>query len=106
MTHDIPAGLNEVRRTPVFTATTTPAGLLSQHSTSVWAQLHVLVGSVDFFDEESSTHVLIGENGSHVIIPDRRHHVQPSANAEFYIAFFGDQSAPDEDVTITLKKES
>ena len=71
------------RRTPTFTAATTPAGLLRDHLTTAWAELVALAGSVLFVDETSRR--IVATPGHRVtIVPGTRHHVQPAEDAEFY----------------------
>lgn len=75
------------RRTPTFTAMTTPAGLLRDHLTTAWAELVVLAGSVVFVEETSRR--TVAKPGCHVtIVPGVRHRVEPAADAEFYVQFY------------------
>ncbi|MCY4630618.1 MAG: DUF1971 domain-containing protein [bacterium] len=84
---EIPAAAVPGRRTATFTATTTPAGLLRDHLTAVWAELVVLAGSVLFVDETSRR--ITATPGRRVtIVPRTRHHVEPADDAEFYVQFY------------------
>ena len=75
------------RRTSTFNAVTTPAGLLRDHLTVVWAELVVLVGSV-LFVEETSRRIVATPGSCVVIVPGVRHRVEPAEDAEFYIQFY------------------
>ena len=75
------------RRTPTFTATTAPAGLLRDHLTAAWAELVVLAGSVRFV-EETGRRVTASPGQRVTIMPGVRHHVEPADDAEFYIQFY------------------
>ena len=85
-----PPGLRVARRTPVFTCATTPAGLRSSHRTTVWAQLVVMAGTLDFHDEHPpagwSRRATIGDTVT--LVPDRPHSITPSSDAEFFIRFY------------------
>ena len=84
---EIPATAVPGRRTPTFTAATTPAGLLRDHLTTAWAELVVLAGSVLFVDETSQR--IVATPGRRVtIVPGTRHHVEPAPGAEFYVQFY------------------
>lgn len=84
---EIPATAVPGRRTPTFTATSTPVGLLRDHRTTTWAELVVLAGSVLFVDETSQR--IVATPGHRVaIVPGARHHVQPADGAEFYVQFY------------------
>jgi tellurite resistance-related uncharacterized protein len=84
----IPNNVEEGRKTPVFDAVTVPRALLNAHKTSVWAELVVLTGSVDFQDELPAwkTRVRAGERV--VIVPQRSHHIEPGNGATFYVQFY------------------
>lgn len=83
-----PSGLTEARRTPTFTAESVPPALLQNHRTSVWAQLEVESGTVEFVEEDGNWRA-IGAPGAPVsIVPDRPHRVVPSADATFAVQFF------------------
>jgi len=84
---EIPAAAVPGRRTATFTATTTPAGLLRDHLTAVWAELVVLAGSVRLVEETGRR--VVARPGRHVtIVPRIRHHVEPADDAEFYVQFY------------------
>ncbi len=84
----LPAGLNLGRRTPVFSAATVPAGLLGQHHTTVWARLEVEQGSVVFIEEDPPWQTVATPEHPVIIIPDRRHRIEPSSEARFAVQFF------------------
>ena len=84
---EIPATAVPGRRTPTFTAVTTPAGLLRDHLTTAWAELVVLAGSVLFVDE-TSRRILVTPGRRVTIVPGARHHVEPAEDAEFYVQFY------------------
>lgn len=84
---EIPATAVPGRRTPTFTDTTTPAGLLRDHLTTAWAELVVMAGSV-LFSDETSRRIVATPGRRVIIVPGTRHHVQPTPGAEFYIQFY------------------
>jgi tellurite resistance-related uncharacterized protein len=85
-----PPGLRVARRTPIFTAATTPPALRRAHRTSVWAELVVVAGEVVFRDEDGlhpwCTTATTGDTVT--IVPGRPHSVTPSADAELYVRFY------------------
>lgn len=86
----LPRGLRVARRTPTFTSATTPAALRRAHRTTVWAELMVTAGVVEFRDEDPlhawSTAASTGATVT--IVPDRPHSVTPSPEAEFHVRFY------------------
>jgi tellurite resistance-related uncharacterized protein len=100
---DLPKGLTESRRTPVFTPATMPAGLKKSHVAPLWAVLHVERGSVVFVDETDGSKNIVHSDETHVIVPGHFHHVSPSEDAEFYIVFYGDQPDQISEVKLTKK---
>ncbi len=86
----VPSGHAPYRRTPAFTAETTPRALRSQHSTraGVWARICVLSGALRLrlhapFHEE--LHLTPGEVG--IALPGVEHEVEPEGEVEFYVEF-------------------
>lgn len=84
----IPDDATPARKTPTFTRSSVPAGLLAAHQTSVWAELIVVAGMVVFVDEVSGASVPIPAGEKRVIVPRQRHHVEPDASAEFFVQFY------------------
>lgn len=96
----LPAGLIEARRTPLFDAASLPEPLAVSHRTTVWAELRVQSGSVRYYDlegtEPSDERLDAGDTA--IIAPGVEHHVEPSTDAEFYIQFY---RSPDQASTPT-----
>lgn len=85
----IPKTATKGRRTPVFSATNTPAALLADHVATTWAQLEVESGTVTFVEEGPPALELVATTADHVIIvPNRPHRVEPSHDARFAVQFF------------------
>lgn len=83
----LPAGLVPGRRTPTFTATTVPSGLLGEHHTTVWATLEVEQGTVVFHETASGWSTTCSPGQPLVIVPHRRHRVEPAPDARFAVQF-------------------
>lgn len=85
-----PAGLAPYKRSPEFTETTVPAGLLRHHSTKagVWGCLHVLQGRLRFHDIPSASDRILEEGSHPVIFPERQHEVAPLGKVRFFIEFW------------------
>jgi tellurite methyltransferase len=85
-----PEGLEEYKRTPVFSEMTIPKGLLKQHSTKegAWGKICVLSGSLAYtvFDPEQKLYQLEpGTDG--VIAPQMLHQVEALEQVSFYVQF-------------------
>ena len=85
----IPESTTPGRRTPTFTPDTVPAALLGLHHTTVWAELLVEAGSVEFREAQAGGDwVATARPGEPVVIvPERRHRVVPSEDARFHVRF-------------------
>ena len=86
----LPDGVVLVRTTPTFDATSVPAGLRQAHrvATGVWGLLRVLDGEVVFVMETTGERRTVAAGEEQVIPPDADHHVEPSAEARFEVAFY------------------
>ena len=93
MTTSLPNGLELVRTTDEFDATSTPKGLLRAHRVAigVWGLLRVSQGTVTFvFEETASTpaeSILVRAGEDVVIPPQVVHHVEPDSEAVFCVEF-------------------
>ena len=84
---EVPPAAVPARRTPSFTAESMPPALGRSHLTSVWAELVVEEGSVQFTDEASrNVNVTAGQRTA--IPPDIHHHIEPAQDAVFHIQFY------------------
>lgn len=87
---EFPKGLSSYRRTPEFTETSVPAGLLRDHSTraGVWGLIHVLEGRLLYTVSGRDTDLVL-EAGDHgVVAPERLHHVTPIGEVRFFVEFY------------------
>jgi tellurite resistance-related uncharacterized protein len=86
----LPDGVEHVRTTPEFTASTVPAGLRRAHQLApgVWGVLDVLDGEVTFVDEAGGDRHRLAAGTSRVIPPEAPHHVEPGPEARFVIELF------------------
>ena len=91
----IPTVATPTRQTPIWTAGTVPAALLSTHHTSVWAELVVVSGSVTFFDEDPAWEATASADETTVIVPGRPHHIVPADDAEFFVQFYNHAAPTD-----------
>ena len=84
-----PDGLVAYKRTPEFTETTVPAGLLRRHSTKagVWGKLHVLSGRLLFRDLAMQTEHELGPGIHALIHPQSDHEVAPLGEVRFFVEF-------------------
>jgi len=84
----LPAGLEPERTTSTFTADSVPPGLLRAHHTTVWAELVVEAGTVVFVEEDPHWQVALTAPARQAIVPNRKHHVEPLADALFRVQFY------------------
>ena len=89
----LPEGLVVARTTPTWTATSVPPALLADHQTSVWAALVVEAGRVRFFEvegPEAPWETVVTSEAPGVIVPERKHRIEPSADARFHVVFYAE----------------
>lgn len=84
-----PGDIVAYKRTPEFTETSVPAGLLRSHSTKagVWAKLHVLSGRLLFRDLVLGTEKELPPGVHALIHPQARHEVAPLGPVRFFVEF-------------------
>lgn len=86
---EFPEGLEEYKRTPIFTQDTIPKGLLKHHTTKLgtWGKIHVLEGVLLYTPEgQKSIRVCAGETVN--IPPEMLHSVAADEEVRFYVAFY------------------
>lgn len=86
----IPEGAAEYKRTAVFDATTTPAGLRKSHTTKagVWGEIVVLEGCVLYvIENEPDASFVLRPGVAGAITPEAPHHVDPYDDARFFVRF-------------------
>lgn len=86
----LPPGCEAYRRTPEFTESTIPAGLLRWHRTApgVWGLIHVLEGRLRYRVLDPPTErVLAASNAPGVIEPAVPHEVAPLGKVRFHVEF-------------------
>lgn len=89
----LPAGLEAYKRTPTFTQSTVPTGLLADHATKdgIWGRIHVEQGALRYVVTDSrrkrSEHVLTPHDRPGVIEPTILHHVEPLGPVRFHVEF-------------------
>lgn len=89
MNRELPQGVVPGRKTSTFTVSSVPPALLKAHHTTVWAELVVLEGSVEFTYESTPPSVKTAAPGkSVVIVPNQKHHIKPGETASFYVQFY------------------
>lgn len=81
----LPPGLVEGRHTPLFGEDNLPGPLGVVHRTTVWATLHVQLGSVRYVDlagpDARDLRLVAGDSA--VIAPGIDHQIEPSSDATF-----------------------
>ena len=86
----LPADVSPYKRTPEFTESTVPAGLLRSHDTKdgVWGKIVVLEGTLLYrILEPKVEEIVLSPNRYGVVEPTVRHEVVPSAGVRFYVEF-------------------
>ena len=86
----LPSDVASYSKTSVFTAETLPDKLKNAHETKAgtWGQLTVNRGEVSYFLEgEDQPLARVTEGDSFIIIPEERHYVRSSDDAEFFVEF-------------------
>ena len=92
---EIPEKLVLHKKTPQFTQSTIPRGLLAQHATKkgVWGRLSVEKGKLQYTVEQPEKKVFEIQEGQHAnIAPEVLHSVKPIGEVQFSVAFFQPES--------------
>lgn len=87
----LPAHLQAYKRTPIFTESTVPAGLLKAHRTKAgtWGKIVVLEGQLRYrILEPAPEDVLLGPDVHGVVEPSMAHEVAPLGEVRFYVEFY------------------
>jgi tellurite methyltransferase len=84
------------KRTPEFTETTIPAGLLKDHATKkgVWARIVVLEGCLMYTVEMLNATFRLDPATPGIVLPEVLHHIAPLGAVRFYVEFNRAQSLP------------
>jgi tellurite methyltransferase len=86
----IPSAVAEYKRTPVFDASSTPAGLRKSHTTKagVWGEIVVVEGRVLYvIENEDDASFILSPGVPGAIAPEAPHHVDPYDDAKFFVRF-------------------
>lgn len=87
----LPEDVHSYRRTPTFTESTIPPGLLRDHTTKpgVWAVIHVLQGALEYhiLEPAEERHRLTPDTRG-IVEPTMRHQVMPLGPVDFYVEFY------------------
>lgn len=97
MLTQIPAELEAYKRTPQFSVSTTPRGLLKSHQTKAgtWALIVVKQGQLVYRELEPTVQSHHLTPGSICLVePQRRHEVALGDGTEFYVEFYRAREAP------------
>lgn len=93
MTTNVPSGLGLYKRTALFTESSIPAGLLSDHATKrgVWGLIHVTQGALRYVVTDprraSSDKLLTAEGEPGLVEPTILHRVEPVGSVQFHVEF-------------------
>lgn len=84
----LPSHLRAYKRTPSFTETTVPKGLLGNHRTApgVWAKIHVEQGELLYIVGAEQHLLRPGTFG--IIEPEVIHSVAPQGPVQFFVEFY------------------
>lgn len=88
---NLPDNVVAYKRTPEFTETSVPDGLLKDHQTKtdVWGKIVVLEGSLQYIIIEPTLEILeLNEHRYGVVEPTIIHHVKPMGKIRFYVEFY------------------
>ena len=88
---ELPSNVEFYRRTPEFTETSVPKGLLRSHSTKpgTWGKIVVVEGALRYriVEPDIEEHTLEpGDCG--IVEPTIRHEVQPQHKVRFFVEFY------------------
>ena len=87
----IPEVVTAYKKTPEFTESTVPEGLLKDHQTKegVWGKIVILDGELEYTINEPEKEVLVLTEHFHgVVEPTILHHIKPLGAVRFYVEFY------------------
>jgi len=86
---EIPEHFVPTRRTPEFSESTVPAGLLADHTTKAgtWARIVVAEGAVGYVVESLGHTQVLTPDVVGVVIPEVPHHLVPRGPVRFHVEF-------------------
>jgi tellurite resistance-related uncharacterized protein len=93
MTAQLPETLGAYKRTPTFTETSAPAGLLKDHSTKAgtWGLIRVEQGKLRYLVTDprrpSEERMLTPDSEPGVVEPTIYHRVEPAGPVRFHVEF-------------------
>lgn len=88
---NLPNSVEPYSKTPEFTESTIPAGLLKDHQTkdSVWGKIVVLEGRLEYTIIDPELEIIeLSESRHGVVEPTILHHVAPLGTVRFYVEFY------------------
>ena len=87
----LPPHCHPYKRTPTFSETSVPAGLLKAHQTQAgtWGKIVVLEGSLLYriLEPEIEEHILETDKVG-IVEPENLHEVEPLGPVSFYVEFY------------------
>lgn len=86
----LPTDVTPYKKTPEFTETSVPAGLLKDHQTKegVWGKIVILEGALEYTIIEPELEVIeLSESRYGVVEPTVLHHIKPLGPVRFYVEF-------------------
>jgi tellurite resistance-related uncharacterized protein len=92
----LPLHLEAYKRTPEFTQSTIPQGLLNSHSTKAgtWGKIVILKGTLIYTILEPTFEVvLLTPDNCGVVEPQMLHEVKAEEDVSFYVEFYREPSA-------------
>ena len=86
----LPTAVTPYKRTPTYTETSVPAGLLNEHSTKVgtWGLICVLSGSLRYEITSTGECYVLSTSVPGIIEPTVQHRVQAMGEVQFYVEFY------------------
>jgi tellurite resistance-related uncharacterized protein len=88
----LPTNVTSYKRTPNFTQATVPRGLLKDHSTKAgtWGVLTVLSGALYYHITltQSSQSYALAVDVAGIIVPEQKHYIELTGEAEYYLEFY------------------
>ncbi len=90
MMKTLPADVSPYKKTPEFSETTVPAGLLKDHQTKagVWGKIVIIEGQLEYTIVEPELEVIELSPDQHgVVEPTIFHHIKPLGPVRFYVEF-------------------
>ncbi|WP_339678108.1 DUF1971 domain-containing protein [uncultured Zhongshania sp.] len=88
---DLPGNVSAYKKTPEFSETSVPQGLLNDHTTKdgIWGKIVILEGKLEYvIQEPTKEYIELSTDNFGIVEPTIKHHIKPLGRVKFYVEFY------------------